>query len=245
MPFQHVNTGYFDPSIIAVHGLGGHWRNTWTSIGNKRIWLEDFLPTQLKDAGVKARVMSYGYDSGTAFTKAVTDIDDTAGMLLNRLEGDRQSSQEKARPILFIAHSLGGIIVKKVRVFSRFYEWPQILNNSKAIILAHGEPSYYRSMIEHVRALVFLGVPHGGADPAYWALFAARILQFGQLGFRTNPAYVSALQRNSQTLTDISERFKKLATHLSIRTFFETERMGNQLVRFSAVVVFPLATEHR
>lgn len=101
-------------SIIAVHGLGGHWNHTWTSDTHKN-WLRHFLPVQLQEAGIVARVMSYGYDSSTAFTKAVTDIDDVAGMLLDRLDGDRQSQAEKSRPIIFIAHSLGGIVVKKVR----------------------------------------------------------------------------------------------------------------------------------
>jgi hypothetical protein len=60
--------------------------------------------------------MSYGYDSDTAFTEAVTDIHDVAGMLLDRLVGERQSHEEKLRPILFVAHSLGGIVVKRVEL---------------------------------------------------------------------------------------------------------------------------------
>jgi hypothetical protein len=99
--------------IVAVHGLGGHWRNTWTGNSNKN-WLKDFLPFQLQDAGITARVLSYGYDSDTAFSKAVTDIDDVAAMLLDRMIGERQSPEEKSRSVIFIAHSLGGIVVKKV-----------------------------------------------------------------------------------------------------------------------------------
>jgi hypothetical protein len=99
-------------SIVAVHGLGGHWKQTWIGASD-RLWLRDFLPGQLSDSGIKSRIMSYGYDSDTAFSKSVTDIDDAAIMLLDRLEGDRQSVDEKGRPVVFIAHSLGGIVVKK------------------------------------------------------------------------------------------------------------------------------------
>lgn len=102
-------------SIIAVHGLGGHWRRTWTSRSSQKNWLEDFLPGQLEAESIANRVLSYGYDSDTAFTKAVTDIDDAAGSLLDRMIGERQSPQEKLRPTILVAHSLGGIVVKKVR----------------------------------------------------------------------------------------------------------------------------------
>jgi hypothetical protein len=78
------------------------------------MWLRDFLPLQLTDFGITAEVWSYGYNSETAFSRAVTDITDEAGMLLDRIRGERTTAEEKARPIIFVAHSLGGILVKKV-----------------------------------------------------------------------------------------------------------------------------------
>ena len=100
-------------SIVAVHGLGGHWEKTWTH-ENGKLWLRDFLPSQLQDANVNARVMSFGYNSDTFTSKAVTGIDQEATILLDRLEGSRESGRAKVRPIIFIAHSLGGLVVKKV-----------------------------------------------------------------------------------------------------------------------------------
>lgn len=100
----------------------------------------------------------------------------------------------------------------------------------QAMIMAHERSNYYGDLLQHVRAVVFLGVPHRGSDVAYWANFAANILQFGQLGLGTNPAYVKALQRNSTTFANISTQFVERATPLSIRTFYETERMANQVV---------------
>src|SRR5271156_2088801 len=102
-------------SIVAIHGLGGHWRDTWTG-DNGKLWLRDSVPLRLKDSGFNSRVFSYGYDSSTAFSKAVTDITDEAEMLLDRIKGGRASRAERYRPIILIAHSLGGILVKKVRV---------------------------------------------------------------------------------------------------------------------------------
>lgn len=103
-----------DSSIIAVHGLGGGWQKTWTA-KNGSMWLRDFLPQQLDAVGLKARTWSYGYDSRTAFSAAVTDITDEAGMFLDRIQGERITHEDKSRRIVFVAHSLGGILVKKVR----------------------------------------------------------------------------------------------------------------------------------
>ena len=104
-------------SIIAVHGLGGHWQKTWEDEDGS-LWLRDFLPSQLRnteDAMINARIMSYGYNSNTAFSRAVTNIEVEAEALLDRLYGNRERDAEKTRPIIFVAHGLGGLIVKKVR----------------------------------------------------------------------------------------------------------------------------------
>lgn len=95
---------------MAVHGLHGDWRDTWTS-DSKNLWLRDDLPRRLSDGGVKARVMSYGYNANTVFSKSVVNINDTANDLLIRLNGEQDSPE---RPLLFIAHSLGGILVEQV-----------------------------------------------------------------------------------------------------------------------------------
>jgi hypothetical protein len=58
--------------------------------------------------------MSFGYNSDTALSNSITDIDDVAWMLLSRLRGLRELEVERKRPIVFISHSLGGIVVKKV-----------------------------------------------------------------------------------------------------------------------------------
>ena len=57
--------------------------------------------------------MSFGYDAETAFSQSIADISDVAASLLTRLENERRP-HEHNRPIIFISHSLGGIIVKKV-----------------------------------------------------------------------------------------------------------------------------------
>jgi hypothetical protein len=99
------------------------------------------------------------------------------------------------------------------------------------LILAHERSRHYADLLNSVRGLIFFGVPHRGADVAYWGSFAANLLKITQLGFGTNTSFVEALRRNSATFADISEQFIERGANLPIRTFYETERLLNQLVR--------------
>ena len=60
------------------------------------------------------RIYSYGYDAAYALSTSVSDIGSAAASLLEYLNGERQNEPEKRRPIIFVAHSLGGIVAKKV-----------------------------------------------------------------------------------------------------------------------------------
>lgn len=78
-------------------------------------WPRDFLPNDFGNA----RIATYGYDSkishwfgGPAHQNSIYDHGET---LLNDLERFRRSSNTPTeRKIIFIAHSLGGLIVKEV-----------------------------------------------------------------------------------------------------------------------------------
>ena len=93
---------------MAVHGLGGDYEDTWKDSSGS-LWLRDFIPERFP----KARVWSFGYDSAI-LSKSVGDIDDVANVLVDSLDGERQGQHWERKPIIFIAHSLGGIVVKRV-----------------------------------------------------------------------------------------------------------------------------------
>lgn len=156
--------------------------------------------------------MSYGYNSTTAFSKSITNIEDQATTLLGTLTSKRRLPSEKDRPLIFIAHSLGGIIVKK------------------ALIIAHERHSIYGPILDSARALVFFGVPHRGADVAYWSTFAASVSKTLQLGLGTNRSFVKALQKNSPSFAAISNSFIERAALLKIRTFYETDRLHGHVI---------------
>jgi hypothetical protein len=97
--------------IVAVHGLNGHFKKTWSSSTNGQgevNWLQDFLPDQITNA----RIMSFGYNSVLQFSKSVSDVYNFAEQLLECLTSRRTTEAEQTRPIMFICHSLGGIVFK-------------------------------------------------------------------------------------------------------------------------------------
>lgn len=103
-------------SIIAISGLGGHAFGSFKERGGEHMWLRDALPYDLNGnisrIGV-ARVMVYGYDSSLPLSKSFQGLDDLARSLYNSLKNVWGDSP-KVRPTVFVAHSLGGLIVKEV-----------------------------------------------------------------------------------------------------------------------------------
>lgn len=93
-----------------VHGLNGDAINSWTNPDTKAFWPKDFLPSDIPSA----RVMTFGYNADAAFGNTAADIVDHAKDLLGSLIDKREEEEENRRPIIFIAHSLGGIVVKQV-----------------------------------------------------------------------------------------------------------------------------------
>lgn len=199
--------------VVAVHGLQGDAFKTWQH-DNGSIWLRDFLPADIP----LARIMTFGYDSTVAFSKSVAKLEDKSLELLNSLSAERSEPDETSdgggRPIVFICHSLGGILVKK------------------ALILAHERLSdlYYKDIVDNTRAIIFLGVPHKGSDSARWANFAANALKGASIGTSTNTALVADLRRDSDTLINISKQFVHRGKDLKIYSFYETQRLGGVLV---------------
>ncbi len=76
----------YDIDVVAMHGLGGDMYRTWKFAGkknaeNEMFWLSHLLPRDLPGA----RVFSFGYASGWAFSKSVAGIRDYARQLLQAL----------------------------------------------------------------------------------------------------------------------------------------------------------------
>jgi alpha-beta hydrolase superfamily lysophospholipase len=106
---------------VLVHGLNGHPQSTWTA-KNGVFWPTDLLPVTFasKDPAkhAKVRILVYGYNADVvAFGEksASTDkIHEHAQSLVSSLALERKSEEAEENPIIWVAHSLGGILVKRV-----------------------------------------------------------------------------------------------------------------------------------
>ncbi|KAI9808253.1 MAG: hypothetical protein M1825_004710 [Sarcosagium campestre] len=186
--------------IVAVHGLGGDAIDTWTHPKSKAFWLKDFLPKQIPDA----RVMTFGYNAAAAFEQSTAEVIDHAKSLLTSLVDKREESEEVHRPLIFVAHSLGGIVVKQ------------------ALLQAKLEPRY-QSIKDATLGIIFFGTPHRGSDKATYGKVLATVAQF--MSHRPPPRLVAALQTNSDVLLRLTSDFRFQLPDYQVYSFFELRPM--------------------
>lgn len=107
-------------SIVAVHGLGGQGFHSWTSWDSKarkaKPWLQELLGADIPNA----RIMAFGYLSdGISFSYIVRNVVYGQALdLAKLLTARRRRDHTNRRPLFFIAHSLGGWIVKRALIIS-------------------------------------------------------------------------------------------------------------------------------
>lgn len=98
--------------------------------------------------------------------------------------------EQSRRPIIFVAHSLGGIVC------------------ANALLLAGNSPEEpVREIGKRTRGIAFLGTPFEGSDKAKWAETG---LRFFLLFKDTNDAIPTDLREDSKKLSDVGEAFPDL-----------------------------------
>ena len=106
-------------SYYFVHGLGGHAFETFAAPIQKKhkhkeqkMWARDLLPEKFAKAGLQGRFSTLGYNANIVGGAGTTTIESAAKDLLYQLQHDRPEGSQ--RPIFFVAHSLGGLVVAQV-----------------------------------------------------------------------------------------------------------------------------------
>jgi len=156
--------------------------------------------------------MTYGYDSAWLFSRSQSNIDDFARDLLSRLHFGRKLPRESARPILFICHSLGGVVFKQ------------------ALITASSQLDHYGGILKSIRGAVFMGTPHRGSRTAGTAKLLSKIINAVSFGTAIRSDLLGVLKVSSKSLEDISLQSVPLLKELRIVSFYEQKPLGISLV---------------
>lgn len=178
--------------ICFVHRLTGDRARTWTANGQMEPWPRTLLVPKLR----QARILTYGYDAHIIGRPSASSnrLIDPAQNLLSDLTDLRDSSNASSRPLIFVAHSLGGLVCKRAILNSR---------NSPEVHL--------RNIFDSFQGIVFMGTPHTGAWMAEWAHIPASALGLVK---STNVMLLSVLRRDDQFLEVIQTDFLKMVREL-------------------------------
>ncbi|KAL8870709.1 MAG: hypothetical protein Q9174_003308 [Haloplaca sp. 1 TL-2023] len=202
--------------IVFIHGLGGDSKRTWT-VGDC-CWPLDLLPKDI----TKARVFSFGYPANiTSFwgPPSKTDIGDHADSLRWALLDERLDCSN--RPIIFVAHSLGGLVCAEAIL--------------RAKQTADGDMA---TIADTTHGIAFLGTPHRGSNEAKWAEVGRKI--YALMG-DTNNTLLKEMSQGSGRLVKIGHDFpfwlrqqsEQARQKVSVVCFFEaldTKAIGGRVV---------------
>jgi ankyrin repeat domain-containing protein 50 len=183
-------------------------------------WPVDILP--LPAQCPNARVLTWGYDSNVSnFFRGPTGqntIFSHSKDLLYAL--NRERSDCLKRSLIFVAHSLGGIIVKDVLHRASLERDPAL-----------------QDIYASTRAVIFLGTPHRGSD---WVDFGNTIRKIASVaGFDTSSQILNALKIDSPEISMCQENFMRLYEDhkFEVRTFQEAKGMtGTSFFKFNEKV---------
>lgn len=171
--------------IVFIHGLIGSAYTTWLHEESGVYWPRDLLKNDLKDA----RIITFGYDVDVVnFWKhaAQDGISGYANDLLGSLAGCREGISDSRR-IIFVVHSLGGLVTQRALNISRESRFPHL-----------------RHIETYTIGICFLGTPHRGADLATWG---AILTDIASVAKPANRKVVKLLERGSEMLAEIQDSF--------------------------------------
>ncbi|EXK25983.1 hypothetical protein FOMG_17424 [Fusarium oxysporum f. sp. melonis 26406] len=164
-------------------------------------WPVDLLSKDCK----KARILTFGYDTKvTKYTSGPTNMNSIFSHgkdFLFALGRDRVPD----RPLIFIAHSLGGILVKEMLALS---------STSDTVSL--------QGIVMSTAAIIFMGTPHRGS-PEFSEIGELARSMLSTFGIQTSSAILDTLGLKTTDLERIQEAFSRLWNQydFKVKTFQE------------------------
>lgn len=128
------------------------------------------------------------------------------------METDKPSQFNGAseRPIIFVAHSLGGLVVKKA------------LTNCS--LVRHENLRHLRSIFISTYGVLFMGTPHNGSDFAKWGSMLQSIVHVmsPKKLFDSSEQLLNVLKRDNEHLQNINRDFSQIMNLFHIYFFHES-----------------------
>ncbi|CAG9946682.1 unnamed protein product [Clonostachys rosea f. rosea IK726] len=174
-----------DVDIVFIHGLSGDREKTWTGPNQTEPWPKTILPDRLPTA----RILVFGYDAKWLKDSSSRNrVQEHASNLLASLGRHRDEDNTSSRPIIFVCHSLGGLVCMDALVLSE----------------QQGGQHHLPKIHEQTIGIQFLGTPHQGSELAPWAKLVSRYL-FPMR--QTNSEITGVLRQDSEELARIQHSF--------------------------------------
>ncbi|GAP90717.1 putative vegetative incompatibility protein HET-E-1 [Rosellinia necatrix] len=170
-------------------------------------WPRDLLPGTIPDA----RTLTFGYDTNIRHalngSASQNGLEDHAIDFLSALEDVRQ--EDSHRPLIFVAHSLGGLLVKDLLRVSKSYQQDQ--------------PDRYH-VYESTASLFFFGTPHAGAEPRN--SFHRVVSNIAKaVGFKVNEEIIRILMPGAERTKMLAEGFRSWTTERDWRIYTFQEEL--------------------
>ena len=187
--------------VIFIHGLTGSPTETWTSSDGTA----DFWPEWLGEEFPNISVKTIGYPASIfqKWSQPEINLHERANNMLEQLA----SFGIGERPIIFITHSLGGLL-------------------AKAMLRASNEctDTAWKRIVENTKLVAFLATPHSGSDLArVFKLFIPRI----------SSPHMVLLSNSDGFLTNLNQAYRDIAAQRQIKTVSYYEKYPTK----SAVIV--------
>jgi len=162
--------------VIFVHGLDGNARSTWQNNDKP----DGFWPAWVGKDYPGIGVWSLDYEAKSLLWKghSMPPVE-RAKNVLDRLE----LHEFGQRPIDFVCHSLGGLVVKQA------LQHAKELGNKK-----------WKAIAEQTQFIEFLATPHSGADIANWIKYLSTLLR--------PTGAIDGLQAHNPALLDLNDWFR-------------------------------------
>ncbi|KAI0891825.1 hypothetical protein F4806DRAFT_500613 [Annulohypoxylon nitens] len=206
-----------DLDICAIHGLNGNAFDTWFYRDNGVMWLRDLLPRV--GSFRKSRIMIFGYSSELCGENKANDKD-FADSLIQQLKLTRYRPQDQSRPLIIIAHSMGGLVSRLA--MSRLQGLPQKFSPIPMDLSQCG--------------LLFLSTPHYGSQLADWNRFWLRL---GKMTLGIRKEILDCLKTFNLSIVDVMETWNEMPKKPVVRCLCEADKTTVNHLKYGVEVASP------